>query len=169
LPTKKVVKKTKKKAVKRTRKAKSDQIAVPVEVVEPPKPVTPAKTLRVDNIPLDSRVKVTTDTSAVELFENPPDLLPERDELSPDLDLAEAEKAEFKRLLDKSMTLEDRARALVEMAGFRDQKRAAVALRAITIINEITGVTDEGVQEAPSMFNLPDGVQISIDVKAPDK
>ena len=95
--------------------------------------------------------------------------MPVRDELRPDQDLQEAEKALFKKLLDANMPLEDRAKQLVKLASFSDTKRAPVALRAIQVINEITGVTDDAATEAPSMFSLPEGVNVSIKVDVPEK
>ena len=162
----------KKVAAKRGRRPKSATIekAVPVEVYTEPSPISPAtRYVSVSEIEeLDSEVTVSTTPEAISLFSESPDL-PVRDPLRPDQDLAEAEKAEFKRLLDAEMPLNERARQLVKLARFSDTKRAPVALRAIQVINDITGVMEDAANEAPSMFNLPSGVKVAINVEVPDK
>jgi len=162
-----------KRAQKRTRKAKSDQIRgdVEAEIVAPPPPEAPAMVLTAplkEDVPAGGTVEVHADATAVSLFEDAPKL-PERDELRPDQDLLEAEKALFKELLDKKMSLNERADKLVKLAGMTGNKTAPVALRAIQVINEITGVTRETDREAPSMFSLPEGVSVKVKVEVPEK
>jgi hypothetical protein len=169
-----------KKAQKRGRTPKSDAIKgdLEPEIIVEEAPPAPSVRLRApvdverpkteEITPVESTVEVKTDAQTISMFDESP-ALPEKDPLSPDQDLTEAQKAEFKKLLDKKMSLEKRADQLVKLAGFSDTKRAPVALRAIEVINKITGVTDDTANEAPSMFNLPEGVHVRIDVETPEK
>lgn len=162
-----------KKAQKGGRTPKSDAIKgdIEPEIVVEEAPPAPSVRLRAPidvEPPLESTVEVKTDIQTISMFDESPSL-PEKDPLRPDQDLTEAQKAEFKKLLDDKMPLEQRAKQLVKLAGFSDTKRAPVALRAIQVINDITGVTDDAANEAPSMFNLPEGVHVRIDVETPEK
>ena len=169
-----------KKVVKSTRTAKSDAVKGDVEPELAYVPaISPA--IRVaapseeqfspseaDSAPIESEVTVRADMSAISLFEGAPNL-PQRDELRPDRDLLEEEKAQFKALLDKMMPLSERASKLVKLAGMTGNKTAPVALRAIQVINEITGVSDDLSEDAPSMFSLPEGVKVKVSVETPEK
>ena len=164
-----------KKVQKSTRTAKSDAIKgdTEPEVQEAPPPRAPSEVFAAEPVEYgdeepESEVSVTADPSAVSLFENPPPM-PVEDELRPDQNLLEAQKAEFKKLLDAKMTLQERADQLVKLAKFTDTKRAPVGLRAIQVINEITGVNDDLDHDAPSMFKLPDGVKVKIKVETAEK
>ena len=80
-------------------------------------------------------------------------------------DLDEEQRAMFARLLRKKMSLEERAEQLISLAKLTDTKRAAVGLRAIQEINAITGIHDNKPQEAPPMFQLPEGTSVSVRVE----
>lgn len=152
------------KAVKRTtsrgKRPKSEPVETEVEVVvEPPEPTLEK---------MRSEVVVVADSTAVELFEGAPEL-EKKDELRPDQDLVEVEKARFREILKGKFDLEERADKLVKLARMTGNKTAPVALRAIQMINEITGITEETQVDAPSMFTLPDGVSVSVEVKVPEK
>ena len=170
---------TRKKAVKSTRTAKSDQVRDDVEAeVDEIRPVPSlermkdrpkeAVGLRADIYSPESTVEVKADPSAVKLFEGAEEL-PLKDDLRPDMDLLEEQKEEFKRILDKKLTLAQRGDLLVSLAQKTGNKTAPVALRAIQVINEITGVTQQTDSEAPSMFTLPEGVKVSVSVETPEK
>jgi len=142
------------------RRPKSEPLETEVEVeVIPPKPELEE---------MRSRVEVKADATAVKMFEGAPKL-PEKDELRPDQDLQEVEKARFREILKGKFDLEERADKLVKLARMTGNKTAPVALRAIQMINEITGITEETQVEAPSMFSLPEGVAVSVEVKVPEK
>lgn len=182
----------KKKAVKGTRVAKSDQIASEAapETESGPKPTAPAlKYSRkpqdgqndaengvidaemAENVlesPVEGNPLPKPDTTAVALFEDAPKL-PAKDELRPDDDLTEAQKAQFKSMLDDEFPLDERVRMLAKLGRMTGNKTAQVALRAIQMANEISGLTQDTDEEAPSMFNLPDGAAVDIHVKIPEK
>ncbi len=111
------------------------------------------------------------DKYTADLFDESPAMpaTPEPDELRPDQDLDAAQRAEFAKLLNSKMSLMERADRLVALAHKNCTKTAAVGLRAITIINEITGVSEDVDKEAPSMFTLPEGATVSIEVETPEK
>jgi hypothetical protein len=182
-----------KKAVRNTRTPKSDAVKgdIEPEVMKPPPSEAPSTVLQAEAVeccpecrsfdlhPASqycsscynekiSELTIKADPTAVSLFENAPQL-PTRDELRPDQDLLEAEKAEFKKLLDQKMPLNVRAEKLVKLAGMTGNKTAPVALRAIQVINEITGVSEDLGEDAPAMFNLPEGVKVSVNVEVPEK
>lgn len=139
----------------RGRRAKSAAVEVPVEVITPPAPVAPS-------------VRLTTNTDSVfEEMDLPPDREP--DVLRPDLDLDDEQKAQFAKMLNSKMNLEERANQLVTLARLTSSKTAAIGLRAIQVINEITGVTEDKAAETPSMFTLPEGSEISVAVEEPEK
>lgn len=77
-----------------------------------------------------------------------------------DVDLTDDQKKEFIKLLDEALPVSERAVQLAKLARFTDQKRAAVALRAILEINTITGLTGNKATEAAPMFILPEGIKI---------
>ena len=155
------------KTVTRGKRAKSALVEAPVEVVEAPKP--PSGLERSTSQPMKA-VGLEADPYRPEadLFDESPDM-PDVHVPRPDADLDEAQKAEFVKLLKSKMTLEERADQLVSLAHMTSSKTAAIGLRAIQVINEITGVTKEEATEAPSMFNLPEGAEISIEVEEPEK
>jgi len=130
------------------------------------------KSVTVENevpVEVEQESKITLVRSEVEsVFESAPEIH-EPDPLRPDQDLSAEQRAEFAKLLQKEMPLKVRAKQLVKLAMFSDTKRAPVGLRAIQVINEITGVTDTASDEAPSMFNLPEGVSVEVKVKTPEK
>lgn len=103
------------------------------------------------------------------IFDGIDDLAPEP-EISPlptdippmDEGLTEDEKAEFVRLLKEYMPVDHRAKQLVKLANFTDQKRAGVALRAIEEINRLTGLSEDKTDTAPTMFALPQGTTVSV-------
>lgn len=74
----------------------------------------------------------------------------------PDFNLTEEQKKEFAAILNEKLDIRARADLLVKLAKRNDTKTAAVGLRAIQIINELTGVTAETAVEAPPMFKMPD-------------
>lgn len=80
-------------------------------------------------------------------------------------DLNEEEREMFARLLKQEMSLEERARQLVNLAKMKGSKTAAVGLRAIQEINAITGVHDPKPTEAPAMFKFPDDTNVSIHIE----
>lgn len=81
-----------------------------------------------------------------------------------DIDLTPDEKAEFKKLLSAEMSLKERAHCLAELARMKDQKRAAVGLRAIIEINAITGVSGGSPTEATPIFALPPDTSVSVQI-----
>ena len=95
--------------------------------------------------------------------------VPVEEESAVTRDLAEVDKEEFAAMLRQKMTLEERANALVRLAGFSDTKRAPVALRAIEEINKITGVKEDRPNEAAPMFVLPPNTAVAIKVFEPDE
>ena len=84
-------------------------------------------------------------------------------------DLSAKEKAEFARLIHKSMSLPERARKLCELARLKGEKGSAVALRAIQIMNEMDGFTSQAATEVSPMFLLPEGTAPSHETKIPKK
>lgn len=81
-----------------------------------------------------------------------------------DSDLSPDEKAMFTRLLNIEMPLEVRAKQLGILARKTGQKTAAVGLRAIIEINEITGLRKDRATEAAPMFALPAGSSVSVSI-----
>jgi len=81
-----------------------------------------------------------------------------------DSDLTPDEKQEFIKLLNAELPLAERAKLLAVLARFKDQKRAAVGLRAIQEINSITGLSKERPTESAPMFVLPPDAKVSVTV-----
>ena len=118
-----------------------------------PLPIEPRGSLFEDlddeDVPL--RVEVATEPL--------PDIIPPLDsDLTPD------EKAEFIKLLNKEMPLADRARQLGILARKTGQKTAAVGLRAVIEINNLTGLSKERATESAPMFALPAGSSVSVQI-----
>jgi len=86
-----------------------------------------------------------------------------------DADLTPDEKEEFVKLLREEMPVKDRARQLGILARKTGQKTAAVGLRAIIEINELTGMRKERAAETAPMFQLPAGASVSITVQKVEK
>ena len=84
-------------------------------------------------------------------------------ELTPD------QRAEFIKLLDTKMGLEERADRLVLLAKLHGAKTAPVGLRAIMEINRLTRLSEDRATEAPSMFQLPEGTSVSVRIEKVDK
>ena len=81
-----------------------------------------------------------------------------------DSDLTPDEKQEFIRLLNKEIPLSERATLLAVLARFKDQKRAAVGLRALIEISELTGMRGDRPTESAPMFVFPADTRVSINV-----
>jgi hypothetical protein len=81
-----------------------------------------------------------------------------------DSDLTPDEKAEFIKLLNAEMPIASRAHQLGILARKTGQKTAAVGLRAIIEINEITGLRKERATESAPMFALPAGSSVSVSI-----
>ena len=81
-----------------------------------------------------------------------------------DSDLTPDEKAEFIALLNKEMPIADRARQLGILARKTGQKTAAVGLRAVIEINQLTGLSKERATESAPMFMLPAGSSVSVSI-----
>ena len=79
-----------------------------------------------------------------------------------DSDLTEDEKKQFVALLNKEMSLADRAKQLALLARMKGTKTAAVGLRAIQEINSLCGLRDNKPTEAAPMFVLPDEAKVAI-------
>jgi hypothetical protein len=153
---------------KRGRRPKSEAIEVTPEVVKPPAPPAPSVRTRKTPKLVGSSSTVSVDSDV--FVESPPmPVKKEPDPLRPDQDLTEAQRAEFAAVLNKKLGLEERADLLVELAHKKCTKTAAVGLRAIQVINDITRMTEDGASEAPPMFNIPDGAEISVEVEVPEK
>ena len=105
------------------------------------------------------------------VFEDAPMLAPAppAEIIAVERDLTPDQRAEFTKLLDTKMTLEERADQLVELARFTDTKRAPVGLRAIMEINRLTGLSVDKPTEAPAMFALPPGTNVSVTVEKVEK
>jgi len=105
------------------------------------------------------------------LFEDAPPvaIAPPSAIIAVERDLTPDQRAEFEALLNEKMGLKERASQLVRLAHMRGSKTAAVGLRAIMEINRITRVSDERPNEAPAMFQLPPGTNVSVTVEKVDK
>ena len=87
----------------------------------------------------------------------------------PDKDLNDSERKQFADLLKKKLSLNDLADHLVKLAGYKDTKRAPVALRAIQEINRITGRSEPETDDTTQMFVLPEGTSVDISITKPEK
>jgi hypothetical protein len=144
-------------AVRKKAKGRRPKSAVVEEPCEVKKPLPTAPHMRLVG-------------ASSEVFdESPPAPQHEPDPLRPDRDLDTAQRAEFAKLLNTKFPLAERVDRLVALAHKDCTKTAAVGLRAITIINEITGVTEDVDKDAPAMFSLPEGATISVEVETPDR
>lgn len=85
------------------------------------------------------------------------------------VDLADVDRKEISDTLREIIPVKERARLLATLARFKDTKRAPVGLRAIQVINELTGVTEAQKSDTPPMFMLPENTSISIKVTNPEK
>lgn len=79
--------------------------------------------------------------------------------------LDDEQRTMLAKLLSERMSLADLADNLVELAKMRTDKTAAVGLRAIQEINAIRGIHDSKAQEAPPMFQLPEGTSVNVRVE----
>lgn len=128
-----------------------------------------------EEAPPDSNA--TFNMEAVEgLFEDAPPIpeapseeivhIPAQDVLPlPTDDLTQSQKLEFIKIVQKEMSIPERAKRLAALARLKGTKTAAVGLRAIQLMMEVEGWKDEQGQEAPPIFNLPDGVSVSVKVE----
>ena len=117
-----------------------------------------------------ARPKKKAEKPVESVFEGAPDVVEEQVvETVADAGLSVVEKAEFAKLLKDGLTLQDRAKRLINLTTFVDSKRAPVALRALQEINQITGVTKDAPNEATPMFILPEGASLGVTVKVQKK
>jgi hypothetical protein len=98
-------------------------------------------------------------------LEVPEDALTRIDGIPPiDSDLTVDEKKEFIALLNRFMTLEQRALQLVQLARYTDTKRAPVGLRALQEINLLCGLRGDKATEASPMFQLPADTAVRVTI-----
>jgi len=92
------------------------------------------------------------------------------DDIPPlDTGLTLDEKQEFLKLLNKYITVDERAQQLAKLARFTDQKRAAVGLRALQEILMLTGMNKDRATESTPMFVLPADTRVSVTVQKVSK
>jgi len=108
------------------------------------------------------------------LFDDAPPLVTEVATLTTEIiqverDLTPDQRAEFTKMLDEKMPLEDRAEHLVKLAKMHGTKTAPVGLRAIMEINRLTGLSEDRATEAPAMFQLPENTSVSVKVERVEK
>lgn len=78
-------------------------------------------------------------------------------------------RLELAKILNAEIGLKERAKLLVKIAHMTDTKRAPVALRALQEINLLTGISKDRPTDSAPMFQLPEGVAVSIKVEKPVK
>lgn len=107
---------------------------------------------------------VLSDERAVELA-------PAHNDGVPPLDsgLTDEQRQEFIKLLNEAMPVAERAKQLALLAKLKGQKTAAVGLRAIIEINELTGMRDKVVGDATPMFQMPEGSNVHVHVRKVEK
>lgn len=118
-----------------------------------------------DEAPPEVAIEAETVFGSVEEVEP----APPRELVLADQDLTPDQRKMFQDLLNEKMSLEERADQLVALAHLRGSKTAAVGLRAIMEVNRITRVSGDGATEAPAMFALPPGTNVSVTVEKVEK
>lgn len=113
----------------------------------------------------DGPVEIPTVPQTLFDDEPPPVTLPPSQIIAVERDMTPDQRAQFESLLSEKMTLEERASQLVRLAHLKGSKTAAVGLRAIMEINRITRVSEPRPSEAPAMFQLPEGVSVSVNIE----
>lgn len=88
----------------------------------------------------------------------------------PDIEgLTEKDRKELADALRAELPVAVRAKLLARLAQFKDTKRAAVGLKAIQVINELTGVTEDRARETTPMFMLPEDAAVAVTIEKVEK